>query len=657
MKFPAILIALVFTAAARAQSELPFLSPVFGDHMVLQRDKPNTIWGWTKPATEVRLELGDRGIQTVAGDDGRWEIRFDPPPAGGPYTLVIDGPERRELRDVLVGDVWLCGGQSNMEFGLARSSGGEEAVASADQPGIRLFTVGSQVGYRPAAVPKGSWKTCTPASAAGFSAVGYHFGRRLHQELGVPVGLLQCALGGTPAESWTSGEALRPLGDFNGSLDEVDRLRERGGPQHGNYIAHWYDEHDPGQKDNAWFAPGLDDRDWTPVTLKDGFATLGVPKTPALVYFRRTITLPDGVPTDGARLQLGIVERMDTAFINGRWIGASAWVENPRNHVIPDGVLTAGENVIVIRVLKSLPDGGFRSRSGQLKIVLADKTEIPLEGGWRGKVSVDARPPHPLPAGFENWPVMPSVLYNGMIAPLTPLSLSGAIWYQGEANAGRAEQYRKLLPAMIADWRRAFGQGEFPFYMVSLAAFMPRRDQPGGSDSWTELRDAQAEVARTVENSGLALAIDVGDSADIHPRDKREVGERLALCALAGHYGKGVPFSGPVFRSAEPLGSGDALRLHFDHVHDGLVTRGDVLEEFSVAGEDLKWSWARARIDGDTVIVSAPQVRQPKYVRYAWQSNPGATLHNKAGLPAVPFRTDGQTAGERPPGAANRPAK
>lgn len=636
------LLLVLFTASGVRGKEtaLPFLSPVFGDHMVLQRDKPNTIWGWTRPGAEVRLELEGAGIQTVAGNDGRWSIRFAPPPAGGPYTVVIDGPERRELKDVLVGDVWLCSGQSNMEFALARSNGGDEAVKNASRPGIRLFAAASQVGYRPMLLPKGTWQTCTPESAARFSAVGYHFGLRIHEDQKVPVGLLQCAIGGTPAESWTSAEALRPVGDFSPQLDEVARLRDRGGPQYGNFISHWYDEFDRGQKDNSWFGPGLDDADWAPVTLKDGFSKLGVQDTPAVVYFRKQITIPQNAPTHGARLHLGIVERMDTVYLNGRWIGASAWVENPRAYPIPDDVLKPGENEIVIRVLKSRPDGGFRSPPEQLKVMLADKTGIPLAGDWRGKVSVDARPPHPLPAGYENWPVMPSVLYNGMISPLAPLSLTGAIWYQGEANAGRDDQYRRLLPAMIADWRRTFGQGDFPFYIVGLPAFMARRDTPGGPGGWAEFRDAQADVARKAPRVALATAIDKGEAADIHPRDKREIGERLALCAFALHYGKDVPYSGPILHSIEPLASGDALRVRFDHTDGGLVVRGDVLEEFSVAGDDLKWAWAQARIDGESVVVSSADVPRPKYVRYAWQSNPRATLYNGAGLPALPFRTD-----------------
>ena len=260
-----------------------------------------------------------------------------------------------------------------------------------------------------------------------------------------------------------------------------------------------------------------------------------------------------------------------------------------------------------------------------------------LAGEWKGKLGVDAKPPHPLPVGFENWPTMPAVLYNGMIAPVAPFAISGALWYQGEANVGRAAQYRKLLPAMISDWRQTFQQDDFPFYIVSLAAFTQHKALPG-DDGWAELRAAQAFSAHTVPNSGLALAIDVGDANDIHPTDKKTVGERLALIALANHYGKQLVCSGPEFDRVEKLLG--TLKLHFKHTDGGLVVKGEKLGEFAVAGSDKKWFWAEAKIEGDTVIVSSPQVAEPKFVRYAWQGNPLATLFNGAGLPAVPFRTD-----------------
>ena len=656
-------------------AERPLLSPVFGDHMVLQRGKPNRVWGWTAPGAEVRLRFpkarpsdSTSADTTVTADaSGRWIATFDPPPVGGPYELTIDGPgdDDRTLRDLLVGDVWLCGGQSNMEMGVTRTSDATETLAAADRPLIRLFRVQNQTAYARSDLVRGEWRVCTPETLAaggsgGFSAVGYHFGRRLQEELGVPIGLIQSCVGGTPAESWTSPDALRALGDFDKQLAEIERLHARGGPAYGNFISHWYDEFDLGQRDDGgadgganegdsppWYSENHDDRDWPAATLADGFASLGVADTPALVYFRRTLSLPDPLPPGPVRIQLGVVERMDTVWINGRWIGASAWVENPRNYLVPPDVLRPGENTLAIRVLKTRPDGGFRSPAADLKITLGDGSEIPLAtaAGWRARVAVDARPPHPLPVGYENWPVMPAVLHHGMIAPLQPLALSGAIWYQGEANVGRAAQYRRLLPAMIADWRRGFDQGEFPFYIVSLAAFQARRDQPG-DDGWAELREAQAQVAATVPHAGLALAIDKGEADDIHPRDKRPVGERLALVALAEHHGKNIPASGPVFRSAEPVSDGSALRLRFDHAEGGLVVAADETPgEFALRGATGPWVWAEARIDGDSVIVSSPEVPRPMHARYAWQANPRATLYNSAGLPAVPFRTDAPTPG------------
>jgi sialate O-acetylesterase len=306
-------------------------------------------------------------------------------------------------------------------------------------------------------------------------------------------------------------------------------------------------------------------------------------------------------------------------------------------YVIPPGVLKPGTNLISVRVFKSKPDGGFQSRPGDLKLVLGDQSEILLGGEWKGKLSVDARPPHPLPVGFENWPTMPAVLYNGMIAPIAPLALTGAIWYQGEANTRRAAQYRTLLTAMIGDWRKAFGQGDFPFYIVSLPAFMQHRDSVG-EDGWTELRAAQVFAAKTIPNSGVAVTVDTGDPNDIHPKDKQPVGERLALCALAGHYGKKIVCSGPTLNRIEKIPG--ALRLRFDHTDGGLVVKGSKLEEFALCGEEQKWVWADAKLDGDSVIVSSTEVPHPKAVSYAWQANPRATLYNGVGLPAVPFRSD-----------------
>jgi sialate O-acetylesterase len=626
----------------------PFVSPIFGDNMVLQRGKANTIWGWSEPGDHIQVQIGEQAASAIAGADRRWQVTIQPPPAGGPFTIKITGHETVELHNVLVGDVWLCGGQSNMGLPLQFARNGAEDVKTANYPEIRFFSVEGHPAYLHSDVIAGSWKAVSPETAGRLSAVGFYFARKVQNEIHVPIGMVVDALGGTPAESWTSAEALRPLHDFDIPLAELQRLASEGAPEYGNYVMHWYDRYDIGLKGN-WAAPDLDDSSWTPVDIPGGFKELGVPETPALAWFRREIVLPDKLPAGMPLLFLGSIERMDTVYINGRSVGASAWVENPRVYPLFGAVLKPGKNVIVIRVLKTKPDGGFLGKPEELHLTLGDKTSIPLAGKWKGKLSLDARPPQPLPIAYENWPVMPAVLYEGMLKPIAPLAITGALWYQGEQNSPRGFQYRRILPAMIADWRKLFAQGDFPFYIVSLPAFKPRSATPVDGDEWTETRESQALTAASVPNSCLAVTIDTGDADNIHAKDKQPVGERLALCALANQYRKKVVASGPTLKSVDRHSG--SIRLHFAHTDGGLVVKGTKLEEFAIAGEDRKWVWADAQIKGKTIIVSSPSVPNPKEVRYAWQSNPAATLFNGAGLPAGPFRTDtwpGMTDSQRP---------
>jgi len=647
---------------AASAKPLPFVSPIFGDNMVLQRDKLDTIWGWSDPGDTVRVQIGEKTATAAAGLDRRWQVKIQPPAPGGPYTVKITGHQTVELHNVLVGDVWLCGGQSNMGLPLRFTNNADAEIKAAEYPDIRFFTVQGHPAYQHVDVIEGNWRVVSPETASWISAVGYYFARKVQQEIHVPIGLVVDAVGGTPAEAWASEAALRPLHDFDIPLAELDKLKSETVPEYGNYVMHWYDGYDIGQKNN-WAGSDFDDSNWKQVPVPGGFAELGVPDTPAVVWFRREITLPDPLPKPapdsgavpgpfprgGTTLHLGSIERMDTAYVNGVEVGASAWVENPRVYFIRPGILKPGRNVIAIRVLKTKPDGGFLSKAEVLQLTLADGTTIPLAGEWKAKLSVDARPPQSLPIAYENWPVMPSVLYEGMLVPIAPLSITGAIWYQGEQNSPRGFQYRRILPAMIADWRLLFDQGDFPFYIVSLPAFTKRSPVPVDGDDWTETRESQAIAAATVPNSCLAVTIDTGDPDNIHAKEKQPVGDRLALCALAKYYGKRVVYSGPTLQSVERLP--DSMRLHFAHTDGGLVVKGEKLEEFSVAGDDRKWAWADARIEGDTVVVSSPSVANPTQVRYAWQSNPAATLFNGAGLPAAPFRTDnwpGKTEGVRP---------
>lgn len=619
----------------------PFVSPIFGDSMVLQRGKPNPIWGWTEPGAMVRVTVDGRTVETTAGSDGRWEASVEPPPVGGPYEIMIAGPQQVVLRDVLVGDVWLCSGQSNMGVALRGARGGADEARTADAPQIRLFAVASRPAYMPVDIVHGTWRVCTSETAGGFSAVAYFFARRLQGELHIPIGLVQAALGGSPAESWISPAGIAATGEFTPQLEEIARLRAEGAPEIGSFLMHWLARHDAGDKDAAWAQPALDEAGWKPVALATAFADLGVAGSPGVVWFRREIELPDPLPAGDARLQLGQVGKMDTTYLNGRWIGASSWVENPRNYAVPEGTLKPGRNVVAVRVFKSKPAGGFLDGPPAVRLQFGPATTgttIPLGDGWRARLSVDARPPHPLPLDLENYPTMPAVLHQGMIAPLGPLAITGVAWYQGEANFTRAAQYRKLLPALIADWRAQFRDPHMPFYIVSLPAFMARREAPGTSDGWAELRDAQIATARTTAGTAVVVTVDVGDAANIHPVEKRPVGERLAAVALAGHYGRKLPAQGPTFAGLEK--NSGALRVRFDHTDGGLVGQGDKLGEFAVAGKDRVWHWAQAAIDGDTVVLSSAAVPDPVAVRYAWQANPLATLFNGAGFPAVPFRTD-----------------
>ncbi len=634
--------------APPALKPFPFVSPLFGDDMVLQRGKVDTIWGWSEPGDTVRVQIGHKTASAVAGPDRRWEVKIQPPATGGPYTLRISGRETVELHNVMVGDVWLCTGQSNMLVPLGGVLHGDDEVKAANYPDIRFFELFGHSAYHHTGWIAGSWKAVSPETAARVSAVAYYFAREVQKDVHIPIGLIVDAVGGTPAEAWTSAAALRPLKDFDVPLDLVDRLAAEGAPEYGNYIQHWYDQYDIGLKGN-WAAPEFDDSTWKQVTLPGGFAELGVPDTPALAWFRKEIDLPDPLPSGRAMMFLGIIERMDTVWVNGKEAGGSAWVENPRVYFMRPGVLKPGRNILAIRVMKIKPDGGFMSKPEGLHLVLGDKTNIPLAGAWKGKLSVDARPPQPLPIAYQNWPVMPAVLYEGMLKPVAPLAITGAIWYQGEENSTRAYEYRKVLPAMIADWRNLFAQGDFPFYIVSLPRFKQRSTTPVDGDEWAETRESQAITAASVPNTCLAVTIDTGDPDNIHAKDKLPVGQRLAYCALARHYGKHVVYSGPTLKSVDRLPG--SIRLHFAHTNGGLVVKGDKLGEFSIAGEDRKWYWADARIEGNTVIVSSPSVPNPKEVRYAWQSNPEATLFNGAGLPAAPFRTDtwpGMTQNVRP---------
>ncbi len=476
---------------------------IIGDHMVLQQGKRVPIWGNAAPGEPITVTFAGQSVKATADAKGQWKATLSKLKAGGPLEMTITGKDNAlSLKDVLVGEVWIGSGQSNMQWCVKDSLNGKDECAAANYPTIRLFYVERKVATSPRDNCKGEWKVCTPETVPEFSAVLYFFGRDLHKELSLPVGLIHSSWGGTPAESWTSRQTLEADADLKVIAKQWDQKID-------NY-----------PKAKAAYDAAM--KDWEKSAEQAKAANQPEPKKP------------------------------------------------------------------------SAPQG-------------ADS------------------------------PWLASGLYNAMIAPLVPYAVQGAVWYQGESNANRAHQYRKLFPAMIKDWRRAWNTKDFSFYFVQLANFTTTKPEPDASD-WAELREAQTMTLK-LKNTGMAVAIDIGEAKDIHPKNKQEVGRRLALNALAMDYGKDVAYFGPMYKSMRVKGK--EVVVKFAHAKDGLVAKGgEPLKGFAIAGADKKFVWADARIEGSTVVVSAPTIDKPVAVRYAWAHNPVCNMYNGAGLPASPFRTD-----------------
>lgn len=618
------------------------LAHVFSDHGVLQREKPLPVWGWATPAATVTVTLAGQSKTATAGADGRWSVTFDALKASTtPIELVVtSGDAKASASDLLVGEVWICSGQSNMEMAPGwgiRDSATE--VAAANHPTIRLLNVGKNASDKPESDLAGAWAVCSPQSVANFTAVGYFFGRDLQKSLGeVPVGLIESAWGGTPAQAWTSHAVLAATPAIAGYAKQFDDVMAAYPEAKAKF-----DEQlktpaaSPTKLDDAgWEKTGLDVAAWKEMKLPQNWEATGL-NIDGVVWFRRTIDIPATAAGKDLALGLGPIDDQDITWWDGEKIGAMTGWNDPRNYTVPANLVTAGPHVIAVRVVDTGGAGGLHGTPEQMVAKPGAGDAIQLAGAWQFRVAEEyATKPQP-PMGPGN-PWLPSSLRNGMITPLIPYAIRGAIWYQGESNAGGAYEYRTLFPEMIKDWRAAWGEGDFPFYFVQLANFTAAPKDPGESD-WAELRDAQFFTLRTLPATGMASGIDIGEAADIHPKNKQEVGRRLALWAQADVHGQKIESSGPLFTAAKV--EDGRIRISFDHLGGGLVAKDGALKQFAIAGEDKKWVWAEAVIDGDTVIVSSATVAKPVAVRYAWANNPdGCNLYNQAGLPASPFHTD-----------------
>ncbi len=620
------------------------LNPLFQDNAVLQCDAPVPVWGTAADGETITVEFADQNVSTIASE-GVWKVWLEPmPPSVTPRTLTArSGDTTREIGNILVGEVWVAGGQSNMERQLGPRDGQPAIVnwkreaAAAWHPEIRQFHVRQKKSFTPCETVEGEWTVCTPHTVENFSAVGYFFARDLLAARKVPVGIIHSAWGGTPAEAWTSESGLRVIPDFADAIEEVkhfaaDPDRERRKMQ-STRIA-WFKAVDPGSKPGpAWSAAAdLDTSDWTEMTLPAHLGKAAYPDYDAIVWFRRAFELPANWEGDDAVLHLGAIDDMDTTWINGERVGATNGAKLPRIYRIPAHLLKRGANSIAVRVLDAAGGGGLHGGEDEMRLEInagGRRVSLPLSGAWRYKPTATMAQCGWPPADFGENPGRSTVLYNGMISPLLPYALRGVIWYQGETNVGRERQYRTLFPAMIADWRRAWGQGHFPFLFVQIA---PHRDMT------PEIREAQLLTWQHVKNTAMVVTTDCGDAADIHPANKQPVGARLALAARALAYGERIEYSGPVFHSLE-IGDGVAV-VQFTHGGGGLVAKTGELTGFTIAGADKIFHPAQAHIAGATVVVRSAEVTSPVAVRYGWANVPEGSLFNRAGLPATPFRTD-----------------
>jgi sialate O-acetylesterase len=617
-------------------------NPLFTDNAVLQQGMKMPVWGTAAPGERVTVEFAGQSVSTTAAADGKWLAYLSPLKAGGPQTLTISGRTRIVLTNILVGEVWICSGQSNMERQLGPRDGQkpitdwEAEAAAANYPEIRQFGVVQTRAFAPAATVKGNWVVCSPRTVTNFTAVGYFFGRDLYQARHVPIGLIHSSWGGTPAEAWMSDAALHARPDFAGPLAEIkslidDPVRAQQASQARQ--EEWYRAKDPGTAARPpWSDPALDTAAWKTMALPTNWEKAGYPDFDGTFWFRRIVDLPENMADGVAELHLGAVDDNDTTWINGQQVGATVGWDVPRVYPMPAGALKPGTNVIAVRVLDLGAGGGLWGGDDpmRLDIKTSGKTNtLSLTGEWLCRPGASLTQAGWPPADYSQSPSTPTVLYNGMVAPLLPYAMRGVVWYQGESNVGRERQYRTLFPELIADWRRAWGEGDFPFLFVQIAPY--RGTTP-------EIREAQLLTWQNTKNTAMAVTLDCGDAEDIHPAHKQPVGARLALAARAVAYGDKQEYSGPVFESMKI--KGDTVTLRFTHAGGGLVAKDGPLQGFTVAGADKVFQPARVEIRGETIIVSSPAVAQPVAVRYGWASVPEGNLFNRAGLPASSFRTD-----------------
>jgi sialate O-acetylesterase len=556
--------------------------------------------------------------------------------------MTVNAGNTLAIKDIMIGDVWLCSGQSNMELPVKRVSWVYEAeIAKSENPFIRHFAVPQKYDFNTPRndLDSGKWQTADPKNVLSFSAVAYFFGTELYEKYRVPIGLINASLGGSPAECWLSEDALKefPIHEKEAQRYKDQTVISQIEGQDKARIDVWYKlmrQRDEGHKDTLkpWYDPAVSTSDWNVMKVPGYWANGELGAVNGVVWFRKEVDIPASMVGQSARLILGRIVDADSVFVNGIFVGTTSYQYPPRRYDIPSNVLKEGRNIIIVRVISNLESGGF-VLDKPYELVSREQT-IDLKGEWHYRLGAAMEPL--ARQTFIRW--KPGGLYNAMLSPLLNYSIKGVVWYQGESNAERPVEYRELFPALIRDWRRKWGQGDFPFLFVQLPNYMEKKDQPSESN-WALLREAQLRTL-SLSHTGMAVTIDIGEWNDVHPLNKKDVGKRLVLAAQKVAYAEDkIVFSGPMYQSMKV--EGNKIILTFTNTGSGLVAKGGELKQFAISGLDKKFVWADAKIENNHVVVWSEKVPDPVAVRYAWADNPeGANLYNAEGLPASPFRTD-----------------
>jgi sialate O-acetylesterase len=616
------------------------LPNIFGDNMILQRDKPIPVWGWADKNEKITIQFNQQTQIVKADKNGQWKVLLHPEKAGGPYNLSVKGKNALTLHDILMGDVWICSGQSNMEFHVNDVFNADKEKAASANPEIRHFYLPKDISATPKTdVKQSAWLPASPENTGAFTAVGYFFARALNEQLHVPIGLIHTSWGGTNVETWISREGLAGNPAFGDLMKNTPVLNlDSFALVSKNRVTKIVQSLQGGLPDAAtaasWSAANTDDQAWLKMKVPGEWEQQQLPNFDGEVWFRSNFNIAAADAGKPAELSLGTIDDNDVTYINGTQVGATNQYNASRVYKIPAGVLKAGNNVIAVKIQDNGGGGGFTGEPADL-FVNVDGHKQPLAGNWAFRIS--AVVPTNSGVGPNSYP---SLLYNAMINPILPFAIKGAIWYQGESNADRAYQYRTSFPLLINDWRRLWNQGEFPFYFVQLASFNSANGNSKNGSKWAELREAQT-LSLNVPNTGMAVITDIGEPKDIHPRNKQDVGKRLAAVALHDTYGQNNVFSGPVYQSMQT--NGNRITLSFSSIGGGLTVKDKYgyIRGFEIAGADQQFHYAKAYVEGDKVVVFTEEISSPVAVRYGWaDDNLEDNLFNKEGFPAAPFRTD-----------------